>query len=108
MRTWLALLIAPLVALGQQSLMLALATPACARQTLAGLHATSALSVVVTAVSTLLALQARRRAAAEPAIEGSSGRRRLMSGIAVAIGGFSLLLALALWLPVWLLSPCVS
>ena len=124
MLSWPALLVAPAVALGQLSIAYALVTPACARQDQISLHAVSAASLLIVVALTLLAWRAWRRhpesalrPADAPARDGGSGVTAAESGaaprrphfvdlMAVLVGALSALVCVALWLPVWFLSPC--
>ena len=116
MLSWPALLVAPLVALGQQSITYSLVTPACAQQSRGVLHAVCAASLLLVVVMTAMAWRAwRGHPAPDPASEravtvadgaGASVRPRFVDLIAVLVGALSALVSAALWLPVWMLSPC--
>jgi hypothetical protein len=115
MRSWPALLVAPLIALTDLSVLYAMVTPSCARQDRVALHAVAATSLVVVIGLTLLAWRAWRResrasggAAAFTAADSSAVAQRpsFIDTVALAVGALSLLVCLALWLPVWLISPC--
>ncbi|HEV8209077.1 MAG TPA: hypothetical protein VGP77_03100 [Vicinamibacterales bacterium] len=124
MRSWPALLLAPLIALADLSIIYALVTPACMRQDRIGLHTVALCSLAIVLVLTLLALQAWRDESAQ--VEGNAtvaaanaqrgvtradgvaaiDRQRFVALVAVLVGAFSVLVCSALWLPIWLLSPC--
>ena len=107
MRTWPALLLAPLVALGQQSLMYALVPPACQGGLAAALHAIAGASVLACAVMTALAW--REHAAADTGPDDAAGaRRRTLAAIGAMTGALSTLVCAAMWAPVWLVSPCLA
>jgi hypothetical protein len=107
MRTWPALLLAPLLALAQQSLMYSLVPPACHRSDVVLLHGISAAAVLACIALTLLAWQDRRATERSAHRDGRHGRRQLMlATVAVMTGGFSALVCAALWVPVWWVSPC--
>jgi heme/copper-type cytochrome/quinol oxidase subunit 2 len=117
MRTWLALLLAPLLVLGQQSAMYSLTTPSCRQQTTFALHAIAASTLVAVIVFTVLAWSAWRDAAlpGDPAVGAAERedtralrRRRFVAAMATAVGALSALLALTMWMPAWVLPPCVS
>ena len=118
MRIWLALLIAPLIALGDQSIGYALTTPACAGQNGALLHAVPLLSLVLTALFTLMAWREAQRLAAggevDPGPRGGMGsddarqRRLLLAQVAIGTGAISVAAVLAMWIPLWALSPCAA
>jgi len=115
LRSWPALLVAPLLALGLQSLGYSLVTPSCAH---AGggsvLHAlwaaTLLVAIVLTAVAAVGWRQARaaqRLAEERVAVEREGGRDLLLGRIATLVGAFSALTIAAMWIPVWLLPPCL-
>jgi hypothetical protein len=115
LRSWPALLVAPLLALGMQSIAYALVTPSCAH---AGgsalLHLVSAAALVLSVVLTAVAATGWRRARDEKAravpavaepVEG--GRDLFLGRVATLTGAFSALTIAAMWIPVWLLPPCL-
>ena len=124
MRSWPALLVAPLVALAQLSIAFALVTPACARQDRLALHAVSLVSLLLVVAMTAMAWQAWRRhpesspragrgAEGEPpqgftAAESDAVAQRplFVDLVAALVGAISVLVSIALWLPVWFVSPC--
>jgi hypothetical protein len=123
MFSWPALLLAPAVALAELSLVYAMVTPSCARQDRSGLHWVAGVCVLVVLGLTLMAWQAWRRARQAPvhapplreqtpravtAADGDSAAQRpnFVALMAVLVGGLSALVCGALWLPIWMLSPC--
>lgn len=114
MPAWPALLIAPLLALAEQSIVFALATPACQTQREAWLHAVPLVFVTLTLLFTAMAWrEARRlrRAGNEPPqadADARGARRYFVACMAVASGALSSLAIAAMWLPQWVLSPCAS
>ena len=112
MRIWLALLMAPSLALACQSVLFSLVTPSCSTQSTAALHGVAAGCLVVAAVFTLLAVGERSARALSPgrtddsdSAEPATGRRFLAT-MAVAVGSLSCLVIAAMWMTVWVLSPC--
>ena len=120
LRSWPALLLAPLIALADLSVVYSLVTPACMRQDRSGLHAVAAASLVIVLALTMLAWRAWRDETARvqgdarvamaqgPRADGDAAadRQRFVALIAVLVGALSGLVCVALWLPIWLLSPC--
>jgi hypothetical protein len=107
MRTWPALLVAPLLALAQQSLMYSLVPPACHRSDVVLLHGISAAAVLACVALALLAWQDRRAVDRSVHREGRQGRRQhMLATIAVMTAAFSALVCAALWAPIWWVSPC--
>lgn len=123
MFSWPALVLAPTIALANLSIVYALVTPSCASQTRIGLHMVAAISVFAALALTAMAWQAWRRVLRETglgspgrgprlcavtAADGDSAAQRpnFIGLVAVLVGGLSLLVCIALWLPIWMLSPC--
>ncbi|MBI2769820.1 MAG: hypothetical protein HYX47_09365 [Burkholderiales bacterium] len=112
MRIWLAMFAAPFLALACQSAMYALVTPACSAQSRLALHAVAAFSLLLAALFTLLAGKEWRRHApdARPALDSDAAdrptSRRFLAMVAVAVGLLSCLAIAAMWIAVWVLSPC--
>nr|HET7859278.1 hypothetical protein [Caldimonas sp.] len=118
MLSWPALLLAPLVALAQQSIAYALVTPACAQPSRGVLHAVAAVSLVLVLAMTAMAWRAWRAPPAPGEVRGderavtfadgigASARRRFVDLVAVAVGALSALVCVVQWLPIWMLSPC--
>jgi hypothetical protein len=117
MGAWPALLIAPLVVLAQQSISLALATPSCHQQTTVALNVVAAAALLLVLLLTALAAtgwQAHRLPGDRPLHEAECDdtralrRRRFVAALGTATGLLSALVSLAMWFPVWALSPCAS
>jgi len=124
MLSWPALLLAPLIALGELSIAYALVSPSCASQDRTLLHAVAAVSLFVVLAMTVLAWRewhadgpspgdgpdARQRLTVPTVTSADSAdaaeRPRFVAQIAVVVGALSTLVSIALWLPVWVLSPC--
>jgi hypothetical protein len=114
MRTWLALLVAPSLALATQSAMYALVTPSCSVQTRLAIHAVAVLALAVAVTFTLLA-RGDWRLHAQAAAEGPDSdepdvatSRRFLAVVATAVGALSSLVIFTMWVTVWVLSPCWS
>ena len=123
MWSWPALLLAPLVALGELTVVYSMVSPACASQQRGGLHAVAAVSLLVVLAMTALAWRdwrghdtRERRGVSGVAGESSAVTRadsdeaaqrpHFIALMAVIVGALSALVCVALWIPVWLLSPC--
>lgn len=106
MRTWFALLLAPVLALADQGIALAMASWLCARQHTLPMHALHAAFAAAIVVATLLAWRLWRDTAG--ASDEAIARRHFMAGLAAAMGALCAAVVLAMWIPPWLLSPCVA
>jgi hypothetical protein len=112
---WPALLLAPLLALAYQSVVYAMVQPACEGESVTALHVVSVLTLVASLAMTLLAWRvwariAKPAHAVRPVTASDSGqvgaRPRFVALMAALVGALSSLAIAAMWLPVWLLSPC--
>jgi len=124
MLSWPALLLAPLVALGQLSIAYSLVTPACASQSRGELHAVALVSLILVLATVAMAWRGWRRHAgpaarrgAAPSGESERGvsaaesdsaakRPHFVALVALLVGSLSALVSIVLWLPIWFLSPC--
>ena len=116
LKVWPALLVSPLLALGHLSLAYALVTPSCARQDHATLHALTAVSLLLSLLMTLPAWRIWRRltrsqGAGSRAAHSDAGhaerRQPFLALVATLVGALSTLVIAAMWLPVWMLPPCL-
>jgi ABC-type transport system involved in cytochrome bd biosynthesis fused ATPase/permease subunit len=108
MWNWPALILAPALALANLSVLYALATPVCARQTTAPLHWTSAVSLALALLFTLLAWRNRHHAADPPQSDAMEKRPHFLATVATMVGALSALIIFGLWLPQWIVSPCYT
>ena len=115
-RVWPALVLAPLLALTDLTIGYSLVTPACARQSGAGLHALALVSFVLSLAMTLVAWRAWGRIVAGidttrgrvTASDGSHAHSRgsFLALTATLIGALSRLVILAMRVPLFALPPC--
>jgi hypothetical protein len=107
MHAWPALIIAPLIALAQQSIMYALVPPACDRHTVVLLHLAGVVAIGACAALTWGALK-RWRATRPPVGQDAQDEQRphTLALVAVMAGGLSTLVCATMWAPVWMVSPC--
>lgn len=110
MRTWLALLGAPSAVLAALSANYALVAPACAWSTVLPLGSVSGTALLFSMIATLLAWSRWRETgmiapASAPALPA---RPAMLACAATCVGIISTLALVAMWIPQWLLSPCVQ
>ena len=110
MKSWLALIVAPTLMLGVQSIMYALVTPSCATQDRLGLHASGAIALAITVLLAFLARGEWKRLA-EPVTADHDAAdprtaRRFLAIVGTAVAALSSLVILAMWFGTWVLSPC--
>jgi hypothetical protein len=108
MAIWLALLVAPALALADQCVALSMTVWSCRGQHLLALHAVHLPFALATAVATLLAWQRWRETAAASAAGDANARSHFMAGMAIGVAALSLLVIVTMWAPTWLLSPCLQ
>jgi hypothetical protein len=108
MRIWLALLVAPMLVLADQSIAYATSGWECARQYLFAVHALHAAVLVATLFTTVLAWRYWRQTDAGARNDASLAVRHFLAGLAIASGAFSSLVVAAMWIPTWGLSPCFN
>jgi hypothetical protein len=112
MKRWLALIVAPGIALGVQSILYAMVTPSCATQRRLELHLVAAVALVIVIVLAVLAFGESSLHRREPGTPDSDEARhpvprRFLADLASAAAGFSALVILAMWFALWILSPCM-
>ena len=105
MRIWFALLLAPVLALTDQSVAYATAGWACTHQHAAVVHGVHAVFLAAILAGTLAAWRHWR---ATPARAEPLASRHFLAGLATASGALSSLVVLAMWIPNWMLSPCFN
>ena len=117
MRAWPALLLAPLTALAQQSICLSLVIHSCQQQTTLAMHAVCAVSLLLNLAFTSAAIFAWRAtrervvSATQAMARSETSRMRVSRFIAIAgtlVGALSTLVGLLMWMPVWVLGPCMA
>ena len=109
MRIWLALIVAPLLALTDQSVAFALVGWSCEHQTALPVHASHALFLALTTGVAASGWLAWSRTALVPLREGDAVRRRhFLAGIAFAVATLSALAIVAMWIPTWMISACLA
>jgi hypothetical protein len=110
MRTWPGIVLAPLLALADQSVAYALVQWGCFHQQFAALQLVHAFFLAAT-LATLVpawpgAMRARLPDRAAPG--DTHDRHHFMSVVSLMLGAFSALVIVALWIPQWVLSPCFA
>ena len=109
MRVWPAFVVAPFIALLDQSAAYALVQWSCATQNEAVLHWVHFIFLALAVIASLPAWAAAAGKAGLPTPDAAgpaAGRARTMSIAAAMIGALSALVILAMWAPTWFLSPC--
>jgi hypothetical protein len=108
---WLALIVAPSIALITQSIAYALVTPSCQHDSNGTLHTVAIASFLVASACTLIALTNWRRLRSTSSItpfDAAERRELFLARVATMVGIFSSLVIFAMALPIWVVSPCQS
>jgi hypothetical protein len=111
MRSWLAIVVAPTVALAVQSVMFSMVTPACSTQTRLQLHLAAAVALAIVLVLGVLAFSESSVHRKEPASHDSDATegtapRRFLANVGSAVAGISALVIVGMWFALWVLTPC--
>jgi hypothetical protein len=107
MRTWLALLAAPAIVLGNLTALYVFVAPACRWQTRLPLHGLTLASLAFAVMATLLAWSRYRDVSpAASQGNGAAARARFLAGVASGVGAVSIAALVLLGIPAWVISPC--
>jgi hypothetical protein len=106
MPNWPALILSPTLALANLSIVYALVTPSCSRQSTGAMHWVTVLSLLLSLLFTFIAWRNQRQLAAPPQSDAAPGRPHFVAMVATMVGLLSSLVIFAIWLPQWILSPC--
>jgi hypothetical protein len=106
MRIWFALLVAPGLALADQTVSYAAVSWACGHGHAAVLHIVHGVFLVAVAVGTFMAsrLWAGTRSTSESS--EALARQHFLAGLAAASGALSTLVIASMWMPTWIIAPC--
>jgi hypothetical protein len=105
---WPGIVVAPLLALADQSVAYSLVERSCARQDLTTMHLVHFAFLVAALVTVAMAV-AQHRALRPHAREDAGDPATNHSGLAlvgILVAALSAFIILALWAPQWILSPC--
>jgi hypothetical protein len=104
MRIVFALIVAPLLALVDQSTALAMVGWSCAHSATLAVHALHFVFLAATVAAAIVAFaQWRRTQSADTRV-----RNRFLAALATASALLSTLVIVAMWIPVWMISPCIA
>jgi hypothetical protein len=109
MKSWLALVLAPSIALGAQSVMYSMVTPSCSAQTRLQLHLAAAVALAMVLVLAVLSFSESSLRSGEPRSpddDEARARRPFLADVATAVAALAALVILAMWFTMWVLSPC--
>jgi hypothetical protein len=107
-RVSLALIVAPVLALADQSVAFSLVGWACSHQTTAWLHASHGIFFVAAAGAAALAWTTWRDVPTHPDRHGARLQVRFLGGVAVTVAILSAASIAAMWIPTWMISACAA
>jgi hypothetical protein len=108
MRVWIALLVAPVLALADQGIAFATASWACEHQNALAAHVVHATFLAATLAATAAVWQLWRETRRIETADETLVRRHFVAGLATASGALSALAIAAMWIPTWVLAPCIN
>ena len=105
---WTGILVAPLLALGAQSIAYALVERSCARQDLTTMHLVHFAFLVLTLIAFAVSLAQWRRFDAHQREDAGdvATTASTLGAIGTLVAALSALVIVAMWAPQWILSPC--
>lgn len=111
-KSWIAIVVAPTIALATQSTLYSMVTPSCSTQTRLQLHLAAAVALAIVVVLAIVAFGESSLYRREPSTPDSDEARhpvprRFLADVATAVAGLAALVILAMWFTLWVLSPCI-
>lgn len=111
MKSWLGLVVAPVVALAAQSTLYSMVTPSCSQQMRLNMHLAAAMALAIAAIFAVIAFSESSLHRGEPDSPDHDGAhppvpRRFLADIAAAVAALSCLVILAMWFVLWVNGPC--
>jgi hypothetical protein len=109
MKSWLALVLAPSIALATQTTLYSLVTPSCSTQTRLQIHVIALIALVsVLALSAMALGESSLRGPRTECFDDDEphARNRFLANMATAVGALAALVIFAMWFATWVLTPC--
>ncbi len=108
MRIWVALIVAPLLALTDQTVASALVPWACANQNIGVVHLSHVLFLALAAAAAVVAWLQWREIAISAGTGETTVEFHFLAGVATMIAVLSALAIAAMWIPTWMISSCIA
>jgi hypothetical protein len=108
MPIWIALIVAPLVALTDQIIAFALVHWACAHQGTWSIHLSHGAFLAIVAAITLVAWRRWHAIGISGGTGEATRQLHFLAGAATAVAAISALAIVAMWLPTWMISSCIE
>ena len=108
LRISFGLIVAPMLALADQSVTFSLVGWACGHQTTAWLHVCHGASFVLAVFAAVMAWTTSVDKGRGPHGNGMNAQLRFLSPLAATVAGLSALAIAAMWMPTWMISTCAA
>jgi hypothetical protein len=108
MRIWFALIVAPLLALTDQTVAFALVHWACAHQSAWVVHLSHGIFLVLAVVAAAAAWLEWRQTAVAPGTRDATVQVHFLAGVAMMVATLSAVAIVAMWIPTWMISSCIA
>lgn len=108
MRIWIALIVAPLLALTDQAVAFALVHWACAHQSTMVVHLSHAFFLAIAAAAAVGAWLLWRETTITVGVGGATIQLHFLVSVAMVVAVLSAVTILAMWIPTWMISPCIA
>ena len=108
MRTWFALIVAPLLALTDQTVAFALVHWACAQQSTWAIHLSHGVFLAITAAAAVGAWLRWRETAVSAGTGDATVQFHFLAGVAMMVAASSAAAIMAMWIPTWMISSCIA
>ena len=108
MRMWVALIVAPLLALADQTVAFALVHSACAHQATWVVHLSHVVFLTIAATAAAGAWLQWRETAIAPDTGEATVQFHFLAGVATMVAVLSAVAIMAMWIPTWMISSCIA
>jgi hypothetical protein len=108
MRIWIALLVAPLLALTDQTVAFALVHWACAHQSTWVVHLSHVAFLVLAGAAAVGAWLRWRETAILADTSEATIQFHFLAGVAMMVAVLSALAITAMWIPTWMIASCIA
>jgi hypothetical protein len=108
MRIWVALVVAPLLALADQAVTFALVHWACAHQSTWIVHLSHAAFLAIATAAAAGAWLRWRETAISADAGAATVQFHFLAGVAMMIAVLSAVAIVAMWIPTWMISSCIA
>lgn len=108
MRIWVGLIVAPLLALTDQTVAFALVHWACAHQSTWVVHLSHVVFLVIASTAAVGAWLGWRVTAISAATGEATVPLHFLAGVAMMVAVLSAVTIMAMWIPTWMISSCIA